>query len=217
MADLKFADYEREFIAKNKVDTTYEIGRVSIDQNSDIFTITSYDTNGNPIYYKENTIWGNTTTSKYNEVNFCIEEYTLYRADNVYSITYKFTPDSLKLYQYRNPGGSTTEFLFDTLGREIYENTSHHIKKNTRYNTKGKVSEINYLYDNSGNEGRNFTTQKFNIYYDGGIIDSVIRRNYFVDPQYNYSIKTYYDSLGLKYKKVAWDSVITYYKHVKRK
>jgi hypothetical protein len=234
MADLKFADYEREFIAKNKVDSMYQIYNAKYFLDA-IFPY-KYDSLGRILAEGNGSFIQTGKRYVYDSLGFVIEEITRsdFTAKDFY--TYKFDEDSNIVDQYIRYSKQNKDtivkyrkYYFDNKGREVERwkpIMDINEKVNFYYDSKNRVVKIktslvgpaevikkmerNHLLPH--NESISL------IYYNKtGLIDSVITQFKHFYKGRNQSSKTYYDSLGLRYKTIEYDTIIINYKHVKRK
>lgn len=230
IADLKFADYEKEFIAKNGVDSIYHImDKIYFgNQDSDTVAYEVFDKNGNRLYINNTVGWGNRIRNKYDSLGFKTEE--IFSSDYTvkYYVQYRFVADSLKLYQdsYYLDRDDKKHFFtpfyyqFDSTYRIIKyiqfreKNDPKPAEEIYSYDSKGRLVKV--IGEVIGGPSDSLTYEK-NIYYTGNKPDSVITNHRGPGKYHNYTTKTYYNSAGLKYIEVDADTMITRFKYIFRK
>ena len=150
LADLKFADIDKEFLSANKVDTTFLISNNVILNlgESDKFGYRTYDKNGNLLIENIRVLGGHFVLYNYDSIGFV--KYKVYDTDfsAQFNPTYKFLADSLLLYQFWTGNDTDTcVFKFDNTGKVVeaieYANDEHgrgrHYKTVYEYNPSGQL------------------------------------------------------------------------------
>jgi hypothetical protein len=237
LVDLKFADFEKEQIAINNIDTTFLISDNQVLNlgESDTFGYWTYDKNGNLLTERMRMFGGHSVKYEYDSNGFVNFKKYVTDFSAIFKSTYKFLSDSLLLYQFWTGNDSDTcIFKFDKSGKIIeaieYRNDDHgrgeHFKTVYEYNPSGQllkktivllVSRENQnryeLEFGTGLSTKNIT----NYYYSVNKLDSTITTFYFPSQQnLNYNSKTFYYSNGLRNITVDRDTIITRYEHRKR-
>lgn len=234
IADLKFADYEKEFIAKNGVDTTYEFYTFGSDTNV-LGSITNYDTLGRTARQKIVCFMPPTYTYTYDSLGLVIKLRTVSDFGMTDLFTYRFKPDSFKLERFSNNGREAFQvFYFDSIYREIKRVTKAppvQYETTFEYGANNKIHIINSAIVGKPKDIMkhrmnvsitstlpyiHFKEGRTSLYYTNGIIDSVITRGISQSGQ-NTITKTYYNQQGLKDSLITSDRLIVAYKHHFRK
>ena len=234
LADLKFADIDKEHLAANKIDTTFLISKNEVLNlgESDTFGYRTYDKNGNLLIERIREFGGHFVEYEYDSIGFV--KYKNFSTDfsAKFKPTYKFLADSLLLYQFWTGNDTDTcVFKFDNVGKVVeaieYANDDHgkgrHYKTVYEYNTSGQILKktVNLLVSQERQQryeleyGTGLTTQNITDYfYSDNKLDSTVTTFYFPTHQYqNYHSKTYYNINGLMKRKVDMDTIITHYEH----
>ncbi len=232
MADLKFADYEREYIAKNGVDTCFYTYLYDTTFIHGILTDTvkteAYNKDGNIIFYNDHNFFGTRLNYKYNPIGLvteitggsCVKRTTTYH--------YKLSNDSLLVYESHDKGKKDTTlsayYVFDETGLLI---TSYNALPETQhipfintyvYNDDNRLVRINGVEKKTYKGFGNATYTK-HIYYTGIKPDSsvAIYTHNTTEKGSGQTTKTYYNKLGLKIKKITPKGRAIYYKYNFRK
>lgn len=233
VADLKFADYEKAFIAKNGVDTTYEFYTFGNDTNV-LGSITNYDTLGRIARQKIVCFMPPTFTYTYDSLGLVIKLRTVSDFGMTDLFTYKFKPDSFKLERFGNNGREAFQvFYFDSTYREIKRITKAspvQYETTFEYGADNKIHIINSVIVGKPED---IIKHRMNVsltstlpyihfkegitvlYYTNGVIDSAITKGVSSSGQ-NTTTKTYYNQKGLKTSLITSDRVIVTYKHILR-
>jgi hypothetical protein len=233
MADLKFADYERKYIAKNKVDSMYEI-----EDEHNYITIYpyKYDSLGRILALGNGTFFQTGYRFKYDSLGLLFTLHTRSDISNTDTFSYHFYPNSLELCIFiHHDTIPFRQLFFDCTGREIKRLTTIELAPTYKiqycseftYGPDGRIQLIKTSLIGSKAElykWRNYTpfrtpyyipyqegTRK--IYYSKGVIDSVITE----EESYMGKVKTYYNQQGLRNKTVYNDSLMTTYNYIFRK
>ncbi len=233
ITDLQIPNVEKEYIAANNIDTMYSISSNPMLNfgDSDTFAYHVYDKNGNILYDYFSTLGGSTYTYEYDSLHSLNEHFFGPNYIKLHNIVHKFVEDSLLLYSYyiTDYGDSSYfyKYQFDSTGRLIFsffKNEEGNSITNYEYNAIGKltkkvsnaISFKNFLELSKNEKERMIIQITDNYYYSNNIIDSAITYYTCYDTSFNYTHKKYFDSNGLKIKKVLRDSIITQLKHIKR-
>ncbi len=240
MADLKFADYEREWIAKNKVDSMYQTLHY-LHMRDSIFPY-KYDSMGQLVAEGDGTWFEDGKRYEYNSLGYVVRETRV--SDYIASedFIYKFNPDNLLLNQYiiydvRDTGWMNFKkdtalcrlHYFDLNGMETQKNYfmwNLPTVNTYKYDNAGNIIEIDFRILSSKRDAKKVfqshwytgpVESKSMLYYSNGIIDSVITDNYILWPEKHSTTRIYYDGRGLRYKKIERDTLIYTYKYTFRK
>jgi hypothetical protein len=240
--DLKFGDFEKEGIAKNRVDTTFLIAKnpavkwkygelvYAIDgDTTDFFNwkfmdvgFVVYDSVGRLIR-DESMRWRD---YRYFYDSLGILDSVVYRDWDVrpkYSSTYEFYADSLVLIQNWTERGDIhhiCRFKFNDKGELIEQYDDDDENNSTR-----REAYRSFEYDNGKMKSRNEkifrkgkleSETKTRMYYSNySQLDSTVAE---VNSKEEgiYKMVTYYDTTGLKTQTVLMDTVTILYRHTKR-
>jgi hypothetical protein len=232
LSDLKFPDAERDMLAANSIDTSYliSINRLLNNGISDTLGYYVFDKAGRMIYASFPNFFGYYITNKYDSLGFIKrKEYdTDFRL--IFDVTYKFFPDSLRLYQYwSGDAEDTCMFRFNTKGQLIEsiesghdQEIGNHFKTAYTYDQNEKLQKktIDYIIPEKrkNDEEPDLIQTVVSIFHSGNKTDSTIIRYNYNKQERSYTTKMIYDSnTGLPLKKIMMDSLITTYIHKKRK
>ena len=233
LTDLKFADFESEQIAINRIDSTFMIpenwglnGDLRGSGTSGHFT---YDSSGRLLTETKNRYFGHHVEYSYDSIGLLKSKVFFTDFSARFEIKYIFLPDSLKLYQiWSGSADDTCVFKFNKKGWLIQS-----LQYKNDDSGKGELFLTDYEYLSSGQilrkrvefmktaimEERNklgiFSPDKniTHFYYSGKLLDSTITFYYYTNkPEINYSSKMYYKN-GLKEKEVDRDSFLTNFIH----
>ena len=235
MADLKFPDYEKEFIAKNEVDTIYH----SNPQPGNVFLMPSfldtvladaYDSAGNIIFSESGSRWWTDHTNwEYDSLGFVRKKTSHSCMDYTSYVKYSLEKNTLseKVYDVKRnntiDSNITATFNFDMDDRLCSSTTLiDYVDYHTRFNNIYIYSKNGLLVEVKGEEVRHRWRKKANnyskkMYYTNDTPDSAIFRYTDYEGSRVITIKTYYDDRGLKYKEVKNDTSVIWYKHIFRK
>lgn len=230
MADLKFADYEREWIAKNKVDSVYEILHASPE--NDVYPF-KYDTLGRLIAEGQGSFFQTGKSYQYDSLGLITQEKWVSDIRSINCYTHYFDGEKRILIRYINwcagkdENQAISKHYFDIVGREI--------KKVEMRNRE--VWETRYEYD-SGNRlfkivkrvvvrdrSRGYIIRPYipvetttTVFYTTNKPDSAITINKFLHAKLKKdTVKVFYDSLGLRLKTVYRQGTESSYKYILRK
>jgi hypothetical protein len=235
MADLKFPDYEKEFIAKNRVDTTYHSNRqpeVVFLMPSFLDTVlgVAYDSVGNKVFSESGSRWWtNYTNWEYDSTGFVRKKTSHSCMDYISYIKYNLENNTLteKVYDVKRDNtidsATTAIYTFDIAGRLCSSNTViSDVDYRTRFNNTYVFNDSGLLVEVKGEDVKRRWRKKANnyskkIYYTNNIPDSAIFRYIDYEAPKVITIKTYYDNRGLKYKEIKNDTLVIWYKHHIRK
>jgi hypothetical protein len=210
LADLKFADYEKDKIAANKIAYTYFN---STDQSANNYSgktgYNVYDQLGNLVGEYRNNYDGHSVTYNRDSIGFVTFKNFSTDYSAKFRVSYHFLPDSLLLYQYWNGfDNDTSTFRFDKNGILLeaieyandYRGKGKHFKTTYEYNADKhlvKKTEIalitkEQLKQWELKELAYFSTRNtLSLFYTAGNLDSTIASYYFPSsPSENYSAKT---------------------------
>ena len=234
LMDLKFGDFQKDKIAANNIDTVFLISKnktLNLGM-SDTIGYNTYDDFGNLLIEIRNIYGGHYIRYKYDSIGLMkFEDYSTDFSEK-FQFSYKFIPDSMKLFQFRTSDRTDTcIFRFDNKGflSEIigYDNSSRGLlKTNYEYNSDNlllKKTELHIItksqlksYEMVNNSSLS-TKQITNFFYTKGSLDSTITIFYYrTNPNHNDISKTFYDNNGLRKKTICNDSLITTYIYKKR-
>jgi len=229
LSDLQFADFEKDSIAANNIDTTFLIFKSNTRQYkfNDVLGYDVYDSSGrlkvNCKFLYERYI----RCYDYDSNSLSIHKYYGAEFSDDNYMTYKFLPDIHILEQFRKGDFEDTAFYkFDAKGRIIksLEQDERKKKKFTiyEYNQLGQLARrtITFLVSKSWLmeeeiKGAYFPiTNITDFFYTGTHLDSTITKYLNKSrPERNYFSRTYYDNRGLKTKTIEFDKLIIVYNH----
>jgi hypothetical protein len=239
--DLKFGDFEKVLIAKNKIDTTFLIAKNPVAKwkygelvygvnadTTDFFNwkfmdvgFVVYDSLGRLII-DESMRWRD---YRYFYDTFGILDSVVYRDWDVrpkYSSTYEFYADSLVLLQKWTQRGDIhhiCRFKFNDKAELIEQYDDDHENHSTR-----REAYRSFEYENGKMKSRNekifkkgklASETKTRLYYSNqSQLDSTVAD---VNSEEGiFKMVTYYDTTGLKKQTVLMDTVTILYRHTKR-
>ena len=236
ITDLKFGDFEREQIVKNRVDTMYILANNDLNLiSADTIGYETFDAAGDLLSQKQLINQHNVAICDYDSVGLLKHKTYDTNFKGQYDLSYKFDSNTQLLYQvWAGKAKDTSLFKFDAKGNlleaidcgDVDSGREFHYKTIYVYNSAGLLVQkkrdllvptelLSFLEKDLGTVICDEDTTDY-YYEHNRLTTSVTTFNYPNEPKLNYSSKTYYNDKGLREITVSNGHVVTRYAYSSR-